>query len=116
MIFRVTKIIIALIFIIAGIATIGGSDRFVDEFTRWNYPLTMLTVFGSLEIICGVFLLISRVERAGSAGLLLVTLWGLLHHIFYKDAFPIMIPGIVLSLALAFVLYFQIEEYRKHNV
>ena len=107
---KILKILVSLIFISAGIAALCGAERFVGEFTRWGYSLDVLALFASLEIICGVLMLIPRVQKAGSAGLLLIVVWGLVHHICYGDALSVMVPGIVLTLLLGFILWKQVRE------
>ncbi len=111
MILKISKYFVAVVFILAGIAALLGAGRFVDEFTRWGYSGGVLVLIAILEIVCGVLLLIPQMQRAGSSGLLLIVVWGLLHHIMYQDPFTVMIPGIVLTILLFANLFFQVRDF-----
>lgn len=91
---------VALIFFFGGLDTYQGGARFVDEFTRWGYPLSALKYVGAFEMLSAILLIPRSTRYFFAAVLLLITILGLIKHVTSGDPFSLMVPGIVICLLI----------------
>ena len=67
--------LLAVMFLIAGITKLLGSERDIRHFEAWGYPDWLRYVVGSAEVVSAVLLLIPRVSNFGAAGISITLLW-----------------------------------------
>jgi len=106
---NVVSALLALIFMLAGIAGLIRADIVVERFQTWGYPVSLIPVIGLIEVIGAFALLVPSVASLGAIGLALVMVGAIVTHVaFGSPAFAIVPLGLLL--ALVWVAYRRLNE------
>ena len=114
----ILQIVLALMFLFAGLGKIFGSKVHIDGFNRWRLPQWFRVVTGLIELVGGAALIVGFWEEswiaAGSLVLGIVAIGGVLTHIRAKDSFkqtfPILLFGI-LAVVLFCIHYSELSNF-----
>lgn len=102
------RILMAALFLFAGLAKLSGQQMMVDEFTTVGVGQWFRYVTGLLEVIGGIAILAPSVSAYGAALLLLVDIGAFIAQItlLHMD----FIHPIVIGALLAIVIYLQRDQ------
>src|SRR5438270_11898094 len=89
-------------FTIAGISKFGDHSVWARMFSAWGFPYWLRPLVGSIEVGCGVGLLVPRARRWACLPLLCVMSGAILTQLIYGGAGRSILP-LVLFLLLAFI-------------
>lgn len=96
------SIVLAAVYLIAGISMLAGMPMWVDRFHAWGYS-DMFRVLVALGQIAGaVVILIPRIASIGAVGLGLIMLGAIFTHLFLGSPAVALLP-LVLLMLLAYV-------------
>jgi putative oxidoreductase len=104
------QILIAVVFLTAGFATLSGKPMMVETFDKIGVGQWFRYVTGGIEVASAILLLIPRLTPVGAA-LLLATMTGaVLTHLFLIDRSPV--PAFVLLCFAATILWGRFETLK----
>jgi putative oxidoreductase len=110
----ILQILLALMFIMAGIGKTAGSKMHIEGFDKWRLPQWFRTVTGIVEILGAVALIIGFWEPSwvavGALWLGIISLGGILTHVRIKDSFKNTFPIIILFIFSAALFIIEIDE------
>ena len=101
--------LLALTFAITGFGKIAGMPPSPENFTRWGLPPSVMIAVGTLELLCGIALLIPRVSPLANLVLIALMLGALRTGIVFREALHIVLPLALLA-ALSWVAYVRRER------
>jgi uncharacterized membrane protein YphA (DoxX/SURF4 family) len=104
----VVQVVLGLLFVLIGSATVAGMKMLVENFRRFGYPQWFRVVTGSLEVLGGIGLLIGIrllwLAELASAGLTLVMLGAVLTQLRTRDPWKKIALAIVLGVLTSLVV------------
>jgi len=106
---NVVSALLALIFVLAGVAQLISADIVVERFQVWGYPVSLVPVVGLIEVIGALALLVPSVASLGAIGLGLVMVGAIITHVAFGSA-PFALVPLVLLVPLAWVAYRRLYE------
>jgi putative oxidoreductase len=65
----VLSILLAFLFLMAGVPKLLGAQAHVQHFAKWGYPDWFRLVVGTVEVVSAIVLLIPRFAYLGAAGI-----------------------------------------------
>jgi putative oxidoreductase len=114
----VLQILLALMFLMAGIGKLAGSKMHVDNFDHWKLPQWFRAVTGFVEILGAVALIIGFWEpswiAAGALWIGIISLGGILTHVRVKDTFKqtfMIILIFIISTVLFIIQYDELANF-----
>ena len=63
------SVLMALLFLVAGVPKLLGAQGHVEHFAHWRYPDWFRLVVGTVEVASAILLLVPRVAPLGAAGI-----------------------------------------------
>ncbi len=81
----VIRIVLALIFVMAGGAKLAGVKRIKDQFEKYGYPRVFMLLIGVAEITGGILLLFGNIATAAAAGLAVIMVGAVFSHLKAKE-------------------------------
>jgi putative oxidoreductase len=110
----ILQILLALLFIMAGIGKTAGSKMHIENFDNWRLPQWFRTVTGLCQILGVVALIIGFWEPSwvavGALWFAIISLGGILTHVRIKDSFKDMFMIIILFIISAALFIINIDE------
>lgn len=104
----VVQVVLGLLFMLIGSATVAGTKMLVENFRRFGYPQWFRVVTGSLEVLGGMGLLIGIwlpwLAELASDGLTLVMLGAVLTQLRTRDPWRKIALAIVLGVLTSLVV------------
>ncbi|MGY0155992.1 DoxX family protein [Edwardsiella tarda] len=101
---RVLRAILAVIFLLSGVAKLMALPFEVAAFERWGYAIGFMYVVGLAECAGAVGLLLPSVRRLAAGGLILLMLGALQTHLRHAEGGMAVLAALLL-LALALVVW-----------
>ncbi len=98
----VIRIILAVIFVLAGGAKLAGVQRLKDQFETYGYSRSFMLFIGLAEIAGGIILLFGDVTTIGAAGLAVIMVGAVVSHLRAKE-FKEWLPAAVILVLLVIV-------------
>ena len=98
--------LLALIFLGAGMSKVTGNPQQVASFSRWGFPPWFIYAVGYLEIGCGLGLLLPKLAGVSSALLGVVMIGAAATHAVHGESHAVPIP-LLFFLLLAIVGYLR---------
>lgn len=97
---KVASILLALLFLLAGVTKLAGFAMPAEQFVAWGYPPWFQYVIGGLETLAGVGFLARRTRFAASA-VVVVIMAGAIYTVLREEtAARAAVPSVALLLAL----------------
>jgi uncharacterized membrane protein YphA (DoxX/SURF4 family) len=106
---NVVSALLALIFVLAGLAKLTGTDIVIERFQAWGYPTALAKVVGLVEILGGLALLYPPFASLGALALSLVMVGAIATHIAYGAAAFAVVP-LVLLVGLVWIAGRRLHE------
>jgi putative oxidoreductase len=110
----ILQILLAMMFLMAGIGKFSGSKMHVENFDKWRLPQWFRTVTGLVEILGAVALIIGFWEPSwaavGALWLGIISLGGILTHVRIKDSFKQTFMIIILFIISVALFIIEIDE------
>lgn len=113
---RYVRWFLSLVFLLAGLAKIGGAEVMQQTFTRFEYPMWFMLLIGVLETAGSVGLLVPGLVRWAALGLCGIMIGAITSHLAY-DPFYMALPAIVamfllISIARQHAQFRAVEQRR----
>jgi putative oxidoreductase len=110
----ILQILLALMFLMAGIGKFSGSKMHVENFDHWKLPQWFRIVTGLVELLGAVALIIGFWEpswiAAGALWIGIISLGGILTHVRVKDTFKQTFMIILIFIISAALFIIEIDE------
>lgn len=102
----VLRILLLLVFVLAGSGKFSNSSYMADNFIRWNLGVYFMNLVGSFEILGGVFLLFQKTIFYGCLMLLTIMLGAFVIHFIHFDelGFPLLNLTLIACISLLYYL------------
>jgi len=104
MIFTI-KIIVTVLFGIAGIAKLLSVKPIKDQFQEFKIPIPMMYLVGILEITGAILLHIESIKLYSTVGLIFLMLGAIVNHIKAKHTIDKSLPSILLLILSSILVY-----------
>jgi len=106
--------ILAIVFLVAGIAKLTGQGRMVDNFERWGLGRPGLVITGSVEVLSALMLLagiaVASLAIGGAMIGFILMVGAVLTHGRVKDPPGDWVPPVVLLVLTIMLLYSLLPE------
>ena len=102
-------IVLAAIFIPAGLTKLAGLASIRDMFQAWGYDLWFLYLIGALELIAGILLLVPRWATYAAAYLTIQMLGALATHIVNAEWLVALVP-IAVGLVAMYLMWARLPD------
>jgi len=97
----VLSILLAFVFVTAGLPKLLGQPGHVRAFVRWGYPDWFRLVVGAIEVASAILLLIPRLAFLGAAGIAVIMAGATYTHVIRTPEEASRAPFTLTLLALA---------------
>jgi putative oxidoreductase len=77
----VITVLLAFVFVAAGLMKISGQPMMAANFQGWGYPLWFMTLTGTIEVIAAILLVIPRFAKYGYGLIACVMVGAILTHV-----------------------------------
>jgi len=81
----VMSVLLAALFLMAGVSKLLGATAHVQHFAHWGYPDWFRLVVGAVETISAVLLIVPRTVALGAAGIVTIMLGATYTHLFRAE-------------------------------
>ena len=98
----VVSVLLALVFLAAGLPKLAGVEMQVESFKIWGYPPWFVHAIGAAEVVAALLLLMRGTRLLGAALLACVMAGAALTHVWYSE-FDRLGPPIVLLVLSALI-------------
>ncbi len=94
----ILTILLVVLFVLTGFSKVSGPSArgWRQRFRNWGYPVELVLVVGTVEILAGAGLMVPKLRRGAVAILLVVMLGAIATHMFSGEYVRV-IPPLVLS-------------------
>jgi len=110
MVITIIKIILSVLFILAGAAKIFGVVAIKAQFTEFGLSVKIMTLVGILEILGAIGLQIPFLKKYAAIGLALLMIGAIVNHFKVMHPFSQSAPSILLFMALLTFLYLTFKK------
>jgi putative oxidoreductase len=98
------SVLLAFVFVMAGVPKLTGAEAHVRHFERWGYPDWFRLVVGLVEVGSAALLLVPRFASAGAAGIVVIMAGATYTHLVRAPAEAGRAPFTLTLLALALLV------------
>ena len=106
---NVASALLALIFVLAGIAKLIGADIVIERFQAWGYPISLMRVVGLIEVLGALALLVPSITSLGALALSLVMVGAIVTHIAFGSPLFAVVP-LTLLVGLVWLAHRRLHE------
>lgn len=99
-------------FLMAGGAKIAGAEMLVANFERWGFPLFLLYVVGTTEVLLAIGLWVPRLSGLAALGLVFTMISALGIHIWFGELSQIG-PALLLGVLSAILFGMKFSTVRE---
>lgn len=97
----VLSVLLAFVFLLAGVPKLLGAQGHVQHFARWGYPDWFRLLVGAVEVVSAVLVLIPRLAFLGAAGIAVIMAGATYTHVLRAPEEASRAPFTLSLLALA---------------
>ena len=97
---KVASILLAVIFLLAGVTKLAGFVMPAEQFVAWGYPAWFQYVIGGLETLAGVGFLTRRTRFVASAIVVVIMAGAIYTVVRQETAVQAAVPAVAMLLAL----------------
>lgn len=106
------QVLLALLFLAAGIPKLAGNPNWIARFARYGYPDNFYRLVGVVEVLGALALLIPRTAAYSAAVLIVVMIGATITHALHSEAFRVPIT-LVLAILLGIVAYARRPNFKR---
>jgi uncharacterized membrane protein YphA (DoxX/SURF4 family) len=95
------SVLLAALFLMAGVPKLLGARGHIEHFARWGYPDWFHLVVGAIETVSAVLLLVPRAAAVGASGIMVIMAGATYTHLFRAQNETARVPFTLALLLLA---------------
>lgn len=100
----VLSVLLAIVFLIAGVPKLLGAQGHVEHFARWGYPDWFRLVVGTVEVVSAILLMIPRLAYLGALSIAVIMVGATYTHVLRAPDEAGRVPLTLSLLALAVLI------------
>ena len=104
-----TSIVLAIVFIIAGLPKVVDMSELFHRFSDWGYSEEFLTFIGGTELIAGILLLVPKTSLYAASYLSIIMAGAIYTHLAFDPLPWVFLPAVVLAF-LSFIIYEDLHK------